>query len=82
MNNSQITGLAVAREFADGQDGDYSEYSFCCGAKYIGWEGRTPVGLKDSQTTLNIYGEKVAKTYEIYKSAVCSECKSSEHTGR
>ena len=82
MNNSQITGLAVAREFADGQAEDYSEYSFCCGAKYIGWDGRTPLRLKASQTTRNIYGEKVARTYEIYKSAVCSECKSSEHTGR
>jgi hypothetical protein len=73
MNYTEMTGVAVAREFTDGQDGDYSEYSFCCGAKYL------PLKSED----LMLYnGEKVAKTEEIYKSALCSECKSSEHTGR
>ena len=74
MNYTEMTGVAVAREFTDGQAEDYSEHSFCCGAKYI--------PLKPSEQTLNHYGEKVARTEEIYKSALCSECKSSEHTGR
>ena len=60
---SQVEGDLVAREFADGQNEDYSEYSFCCGAKYI----NPPA---------------IPCTEEVYKSALCSECKSSEHTGR
>ena len=62
-NETEMIGVAVAREFADGQGEDYSEYSFCCGAEYI---NPTPIPC----------------TLEEYQSALCSECKSSEHTGR
>ena len=60
---SQVIGDSVAREFADGQDEDYSEYSFCCGAEYI----NPPT---------------IPCTEEEYKSALCSDCKTSEDTGR